>query len=75
MVGIEDQQQGGILTAAQDPGGLRAAIEEHAETAGVLVVPVFLGHLLAAGRQPGDVLDTQRLVVLADQEAPLRRIG
>src|SRR5690554_5000223 len=67
VVRIEQQQQGGVVAASADPGGLGASVQQHAQTAGMRVIPLFVAHGIAGGGKPGDVVDVQLLVVLADQ--------
>src|SRR5690606_40590680 len=69
LVGVDDDQQGHVGALAPDAGGLGATIQQHAHAAGVGVVPVLLAHFAAVRHQPGNVLDAQLLVVVADQEA------
>src|SRR3569833_3573742 len=65
---VVDQQQRRVRTAALDTRFLRAAIKQHAEAARVAVVPLFGRHLLARGRQPGDILDVELFIMRTDQE-------
>ncbi|MNP54225.1 hypothetical protein D3C76_1487650 [compost metagenome] len=70
MVGVDDQQQGGIGARPADARDLGAAIHEHAQAATMAVLPLFGGHFAGIGRQPGDVLDADVFVEITDQKAP-----
>lgn len=70
---VEDDEQGGVGTAAAEAGRLASAIDQHAETA--VGLPVFPLHFFAGGVNPGDVLDAQLLVVDAGEEAVAAKDG
>ncbi|MNI82868.1 hypothetical protein D3C73_1396230 [compost metagenome] len=68
-MGIDDQQQGGIRPRSLDTADLGATIHQHAQATALAVVPLLDTHLAGVGRKPGDVLDPDRLIVVADQKA------
>ena len=68
MVGVHNDEHRGVRTAAPDAGGLRPAVQQDADAAGIRVVPCALVHLVTVGLEPGHVLDAQLLVPLRRQE-------
>src|SRR4051794_39478183 len=47
MVGVHDEEQCAIGASLPDSGGLGPAVENEAESAGIWVLPLIGGHLLA----------------------------
>src|SRR5512134_948006 len=56
---IENDEERRLLAALVNAGGLRTAVEQHAEAAHVGILPVLLAHLLAGGIDPGHVLHAE----------------
>src|SRR5205085_9530664 len=68
---IEDDEERRLLAALPDAALLHAAVEQHAEAAGVAVVPLRRAHFLAGRAHTSDVLDAELPVVGARKEALL----
>src|SRR4051812_27994329 len=69
LPGVEHDEERRLLAPAADSRGLRAAIKEHPEAAHVRVLPMLFTHFLAGGIDPCHILDLERLVVFAGEEA------
>ena len=55
VVGVENEQQCGVSPALHDAGRLGASVDQHAETAHLLVRPMFGLHLVAVSVDPSQV--------------------
>ncbi len=68
MRGAKQQQHGALRPYPQQPGRLRAPIQQHTNTLQVPIAPGFFIHLLAAGVKPGDIFDIQLLIQFTAKE-------
>jgi hypothetical protein len=65
---IEHQKQGSLLTPLADARRLRPAIQQHPEGSHVRVSPLIALHLRSVGIDPGDILYTKFVIVVARQK-------
>ena len=70
MVRIEHEKEREISTLLTDASWLSSAIEQHLDTFGVAVVPLFRFHFGAGRVEPGDIPHLKLLIKGAGQEAP-----
>src|SRR5688572_19281959 len=68
VVRIYEQQLRRVLPALLDAGCLRAAVQQHAETARRAVGPIVVAHLRTVDADPRDFLDADGLVYHRRQE-------
>src|SRR5579872_6851963 len=68
MVCIQYQQQRHVGCRSLDPAGLRAAIDQHTETAHVAIIPVSIGHFSARRIYPGNIFHIQLFIAFSSQK-------
>ncbi|MNE63424.1 hypothetical protein D3C80_1587740 [compost metagenome] len=69
MMGIDDQQHRRLGAWPGDAADLGTPVDQHAQAPAMGVFPLLDAHLAAIRRQPGDILDPDRLIVVTHQEA------
>lgn len=72
---VVHDQQGCIRSPPPDPAFLGATVQQHAEAANIVIVPLLDRHFRSGRRKPGDVLDIQLLIVRADDETAAKQNG